>query len=271
MMVKFWGVRGSIPVANKKMLKYGGNTSCVELNIEDKRIIFDSGTGIIDLGQELAKNKEVKEVHIFISHYHLDHILGLAFFKPFYIEDYKIKLYGPKIDDSGVKEILSKLITPPFFPIPIEGFSANIEFINIEEDEELLLGKNVSIETTSNLHPGVGLYYNLKYKDKNLSYITDIEIVEDKSEKIEKFIQSADLSIIDSNYTEKEYRENRLGWGHSSWEKAVDLAKRSDVKKLILFHHDINRTDSQIEEIERLAKVEFQNTYAAREGMVIEI
>ncbi len=270
MILKIWGTRGSIPVSEKTKMKYGGNTCCVEVKVDNKRIIFDAGTGIRKLGDSLSGDENM-DFHIFISHYHLDHIMGLPYFKPIHRAGNKINIYGHP-DKLGLENILSNVISPPYFPIHINNFASDIEFMDTYGDQSIQISDRVEVKTISNIHTDDGLYYKVCSDGKSISYITDVEVKACEEEQaLISFIEDADVLIFDASYTEEEYRNGKKGWGHSTWQMAVEIAKRARVKKLILFHHSDSRTDIAIDEIEAMAKGQFPDLIVAREGQVISI
>ena len=270
MILKIWGARGSIPVCEKTKMKYGGNTSCVEVKVDDNIIIFDAGTGIRKLGDSLSLDENM-DFHIFISHYHLDHIMGLPYFKPIHKAGNKINIYGHP-DKLGLKKILTNVISPPYFPINMNNFVSEIEFMDTYGDQKIQISENVEVKTISNIHTDDGLYYKVCSQGKSISYITDVEVKAFEEEQaLIEFIENSDLVIFDAAYTEEEYKNGKEGWGHSTWQMAVEIAKKACVKKLVLFHHSESRTDLEMDDIEKMAKKQFQDLIVAREGQVISV
>ncbi|MFH1288271.1 MAG: MBL fold metallo-hydrolase [bacterium] len=279
MLVRFWGVRGSLPTPGKETLNYGGNTSCIEIDTgkKDETIIIDAGSGIKPLGQELINRGfcDGKGVgHLFLSHYHLDHILGIPFFAPFFAvgkDKNKFTVYGPKPKNDSLKEIISRLISDPFFPLSLSRLNAILDFKEIESSEIIKLS-DINVSAGRLNHPGVGLAYRFDLQNVSVVYVTDTEpIDENKPDSvIADLVKDADALIYDATYTPKEYI-NKKGWGHSTWEHGVALANESCVKKLILFHHNPDYSDEKLSQIENEAKKKFTNVEMAREGMEMVI
>lgn len=300
--IKFWGVRGSIPTPGPSTLKYGGNTSCIEIDFKDgPKFIMDAGTGIRQLGKHLLNNRDPIHAYIFLSHFHWDHIQGLPFFRPAFILENKFTILGS--DDPAIQldKIISFQMDPTYFPITIDDMRAKIEFRSIKEEKILI--ENVEVETIYLNHPGYALGFRVTYHDKSLIYISDNEpfqyenkpiqneirsigkenlaevfdtFIENKNQKLVNFCQDADVLIHDSQYFVEEYRD-KMAWGHSPLNFAVELALISKVKQLILFHHDPDHDDATIDRIERLSRklLKKQNAgilcSAAREGIIIEL
>jgi phosphoribosyl 1,2-cyclic phosphodiesterase len=299
--IKFWGVRGSIPTPGKATFKYGGNTSCVELQcLDGPFIILDAGTGIRELGKFLLDKKNPVNAYIFLTHFHWDHIQGLPFFRPAFDPHNSFTIVGS--DDAAIKldQIISFQMDPTYFPITIEDMQANIQFRSIKEQQFEIDG--AQIQTIYLNHPGYALGYRITYNNKSVIYISDNEpfnyptdnliyskkynsnkiedifenLVEDKEKKLIHFCMNADVLIHDSQFFQEEYLE-KVAWGHSPFNYTVQLAMKSLAKKLILFHHDPDHDDKTIDHLETLSKQILKNAnqsmdcFAAREGMVIYV
>ncbi|MEW6087228.1 MAG: MBL fold metallo-hydrolase [bacterium] len=279
MRLKFWGVRGSLPITGKETLVYGGNTSCIEIDTgkKDETVIIDAGSGIKALGQKLMDRGFCNgngTGYLFLSHYHLDHILGFPFFAPFFTRGEnknRFTIYGPKQKNDSLKEIINHLISAPFFPLSLNRLSAALDFREIEPGEIIKL-TDINISTERLNHPGGGLAYRFNLKKISVVYVTDTEpISENKPDNmLTGFIKGADVLIYDATYTPEEY-VNKKGWGHSTWKHGIMLANEACVKKLVLFHHDLDHSDEKLSEIEKAAKKEFKDIELAREGMELEI
>ena len=250
----FWGVHGTLPVPGDTTLRYGGNTSCVSLEFSrDNLFIFDAGTGIKVLSDHLmAKNRQLIDAKIFISHPHWDHINALPFFVPLYIPGNNFEICGPAQGDINMNKLISGQMDGVYFPIKFKEFGANIHFRDLKEEEFDIDG--INIKTMLLNHPGYCLGYRVKYKDRIVCYITDNELYPESSRfynehylnQLTEFVMDADTLITDCTYTDKEY-ESKIGWGHSSISQVVDLAHRAGVKTLYLFHHDLSQTDTDID------------------------
>ncbi|MDR2210539.1 MAG: MBL fold metallo-hydrolase [Spirochaetaceae bacterium] len=300
--VRIWGDRGSIPCPGKDTVIYGGNTSCLEIRADEKLVIIDFGTGIKPLGDWLMANDFKKgpiAADIFISHTHWDHIMGFPMFTPLFLPTTRLRIRGPvSYEDETLEQIIGAQLTYRYWPIRISELSAHIEYAQIKETS-LDLGDGLWVTTKYLNHPILCLGYRFEYKGKSIVTAYDNEpfrnlfptdpedpsydedaaregeaTVKEENEKLLRFFQGADVLIHDSQYTAAEYKTH-LGWGHSSFEHAINAAHKARVKKLILFHHDPNRTDAQMEKLEteyktRVAEKTSMEVMMAREGLVVE-
>jgi len=262
MLIKFWGVRGSIPTPGSFTEKYGGNTSCIEILCNDTLIIIDAGTGLRELGENLAENKKLKTAHIFISHTHWDHIQGFPFFMPAYHKDFELKIYGRTNSNKSLKRIFSSQMNTEYFPVPLNYLSAKLDFIEIKAKQKLTIN-NINIETFPLNHPGGNTSYKFTFKDKIVVYASDHEPFKSDWENttpqdkaLIEFFKNSNLLIIDSQYTTKEYQIKK-GFGHSPIDYAISLACKARVENVILFHHDPSHTDAFLD-----GMLEFANKYA---------
>ncbi|OGO84462.1 MAG: hypothetical protein A2Y22_05495 [Clostridiales bacterium GWD2_32_59] len=261
--IKYYGVRGTYPVTDKNMTKYGGNTPCVYMKVAGKNFIFDAGTGIIKLGDEL--NREGFDANIFITHMHHDHIQGLSFFKPLFLnENSEIEIYCKNYKGNTFESIIKTFLNEPLFPYNIDISKAKYEFKSIESADTIEIG-DVKVYTIENNHPGGGLGYKVTYNNKSCCYITDYEVKGENRDELMNFIKDTDILIIDATYNMEEYRQ-KVGWGHSTWEEVTCIAKDAKVKKLYLFHHEPTRTDKELDVIQKNARKILKNTFCAKEG-----
>ena len=250
----FWGVRGTLPVSGKKFLKYGGNTSCVTLEIPRQQFfIFDCGSGIKNLGDWfLAQNRKGINAKIFISHPHWDHINAIPFFTPLYMQGNEFEVLGANQGDITMREIVSAQMEGVYFPITLSQFAARVYFNDLEEESLTVSGIDVQTKLLS--HPGKCLGYRINYNGRSICYITDNEMYVETSEyfnphyekRLAEFVEGADVLITDTTYTDEEYL-TKEGWGHSCISKVVNLADTAKVKTLYLFHHDPDQFDDDID------------------------
>ncbi|MGI5911882.1 MAG: MBL fold metallo-hydrolase [Syntrophomonadaceae bacterium] len=268
--VIFWGVRGSIPVPGPDTLKYGGNTSCVQVQIGDRLIIFDAGSGIYKLGQQLVKSGQKLNGDIFITHTHWDHIQGFPFFAPAFVKGNYFKLYGQSKTDITFTDLMAGQMTYQHFPVSLQQMGAKFEFIELDSGTTFDLGDSIKLTTTSNNHPNGGLSYRLDYQGRSCCYITDTEHYPEIDHNLCRFALGSDLIIYDAHFTDEEYI-NFVGWGHSTWQEGIKLVQAAGAKRLVLFHHANFRTDREMEIIEKNAQKCNSNYIAAREGMVIKL
>jgi len=272
--IKFWGVRGSIPCPGSETVRYGGNTSCVEMQVGRERLIFDGGTGLRILGQSLMTESPVK-AHLFFSHSHWDHIQGFPFFIPAFIRGNTFKIYGiPSANGATIKQTLHDQMLHPNFPVPLQIMRADLEFYDLEMGETLHYG-DVSVETRPLNHPGEAVGYRVNWQGLSAAYITDTEHFPDRlDDNVLALVRQADVMIIDATYTDEEYNDpkySKVGWGHSTWQQAVKIAQASQVKQLVLFHHDPAHNDDFLDRIGEEARKIFPETILAQEGLSIEL
>ena len=275
MRVKFWGVRGSTPVPEQGFLRYGGNTSCVELIIDsDHKIIFDSGTGIRNLGEQVSKSNPDKplEFHIFFSHLHWDHTQGLPFFKPIFEEKNRVVFYGRKYENSKFYDKLKVLMGDIYFPVPFDRLPSQVEVIEINGDEPIIIG-DTSVTAKHLSHPGGCLGFRVEHEDKVFTYATDNEHPKEGFDSnMMELAKDADILVYDGQYTPEEYLDGHVGWGHSTFVEGVKIAEEANVKKLVLFHHDPNHTDEFIDEnIVAPAQALSSNVIAAQERLLLTL
>jgi phosphoribosyl 1,2-cyclic phosphodiesterase len=279
-VLKFWGVRGSAPSANHEYMKYGGNTTCVQIEspIHDDILILDSGTGIRNLGNEIAERiQNQASGHLFITHPHWDHIQGFPFFKPFYHSKNRFRIHMPEQYRGGTEEILSGHMTKTFFPVTLDMFEADIEYVT--QSEEMQHYNGFTLEYMVANHPTKTAMYKIQIGGYVIVFAPDNELNEDPSpirfnDRFEHFISNCDLLIHDAQF-DKEMYKNRVGWGHSAWEATVEIAKRNHVKRLFLTHHDPDSTDERLDRISKKLEQYQNNPFVdirlAKEGAVIKL
>lgn len=272
--IHFWGVRGSIACPGTATVRYGGNTPCVEMLVGGYRLIFDAGTGIHVLGQSLLTHLPVSG-HLFFSHSHWDHIQGFPFFSPAFMEGNEFDIYGGVIPHGvTIEHRLHDQMTQPNFPVPLQVMGANLRFHNLDYGDKVQLG-DVTISTGELNHPGGAMGYRISWRDYAVAYITDTEHLPDKLDRnVLALADRADVLIYDSTYTDEEYyhpQTSKIGWGHSTWQEGVKIAKAADVKKLVIFHHDPSHNDEFMDEIASQSMQVFPESIVAREGMNIVV
>ena len=292
--LRFWGVRGSYAVSHRGALKYGGNTSCVEVIAGNHRIIFDAGTGIIGLGKELLKEKSPLSLNLFLSHTHHDHLSGFYFFDPLFHKRNRINIFGPRSGKRSLAETLRAAMEPALFPIGLDALDARKliwslvggEGIELRDNRQApRITKTVSLRGNhseqpmilthrSPAHPNGVILYRVFFHGKSVVYATDLEEAPGGYPDVIAFARDADVLIHDAQYLESEYASAvnpRKGWGHSTVESATEVAKKAGVKRLVLFHHEPTHDDHCIDQILKLARRRFPATTVAAEGMVISL
>jgi phosphoribosyl 1,2-cyclic phosphodiesterase len=272
MSVTFWGVRGSVPCPGAELLRYGGNTACVEIRCGEHILIFDAGTGIRRLGDALAKDGKRTNIDLFLSHYHIDHVIGLPFFKPLHMADYAVSVWGANGHPAAdVEQVLRKLISDPLFPVSLVNLRAQLTFRNFRPSEILLPKPGVTIRTAPLCHPGGATGYRVDYAGRSVAYLTDTEFPDGIIEPaILALADRTNLIILDCSYTTEELALHR-GWGHASWEQGVRLANLANTKRLCLFHHDPDHDDVFMDAISAAAAAARPGTTVAAEGMSINL
>jgi phosphoribosyl 1,2-cyclic phosphodiesterase len=269
MHVRFWGVRGSIATPGKDTIKYGGNTSCIEVRCGKEVFILDAGTGIRKLGYKLIKEKP-QHINLIFSHFHWDHIQGFPFFDPIFNKKHSITLIGkPKLCHT-LEHLFTAQPMYPHFPLSLDELDAKISFREITKNDKIKRG-NVTITTARLNHPGGCTGYRIEYGGKSFVYATDTEHLGCTDTSLLKLASRADVLVYDCHFTDEEYSgrigPSRKGWGHSTWTQGVEVARAAKVKKFILFHHNPSHDDKFIDKLEKEAQKEFKESYAAFEGM----
>jgi phosphoribosyl 1,2-cyclic phosphodiesterase len=269
--VKFWGVRGTAPVSGRDTLKYGGHTPCAAVTGEaGEMLIIDAGTGIKALGEELIALAETRKLHlhVLLTHFHLDHIIGLPFFAPLYSSKVDMTFYGP-VSPQETEKNLRGIMTGRFFPVDFKETASPKSFVKIEE-KSLSVGR-LKISVCPLFHPQGSVAYRIEENGHSAVFATDTEPPENGlDERLASFIRGVNYFIYDATFTPEEYRL-RQGWGHSTWLEGTKLARRAEVQNLILSHFNPDHNDGLVGEMVRSARKEFRRTAAAREGMRLRI
>ncbi|MBE9179474.1 MBL fold metallo-hydrolase [Oculatella sp. LEGE 06141] len=272
--VRFWGVRGSIACPGESTVRYGGNTSCVEMKVGGRRLIFDGGTGLRGLGQSLLPAMPL-EAHMFFTHSHWDHIQGFPFFVPAFVKGNRFKIYGAIAPNgSTIEQRLNDQMLHPNFPVPLQIMGANLEFHDLEIGESVQID-DILVENALLCHPGEAVGYRINWRGHAAAYVTDTEHFPDRlDENVLWLARNADLLIYDATYTDDEYyseKSSKIGWGHSTWQEAVKVAKAANVKKLVIFHHDPLHNDNFMDQIKENTAQQFPNSVVAWEGLEIDL
>ena len=275
MNITLWGVRGSIPTTRPDTKEYGGNTSCVEVEADGTLLILDAGSGIQNLNSSpYLKNNRID---VLLTHLHIDHIQGLGFFNPLFNSSKEVHLWGPASNQS-LRSRLGRYFSPPLFPVYFRNLTCKLFFHEIE-NSSFNIGP-FSVQSCYVTHPGPTVGFRIQDSGSTFVYIPDHEpamggkLIEDiKWLSGSDLALDADLLVHDGQYTAAEYKD-RVGWGHSSMEDAMQFADLARVKKLLITHHDPMHTDLQLHDILKALKENFQCGFAydfAVEGSVIEL
>jgi Metal-dependent hydrolases of the beta-lactamase superfamily III len=255
--LKFWGTRGSCSVSGPEYAEFGGNTCALELRYDDLVLVFDAGTGIRALGQELLR-QNVKEIHLFLSHSHWDHFIGIPFFDPIYEPGVHITIWAPPNIRRSYRELVSDLLSPEFFPIRLEQVKADLEFKTIQQKTPISLG-DLTLDFHSTHHPGLTYGFKIQTPHQTIGYITDNEMLQghhgplhnipeelsDPHQSLIQFFTGCDLLIHEAQYTPEEYL-HKVGWGHSSSLNAMYLIKETKTSQWLVTHHDPSHTDHDL-------------------------
>jgi phosphoribosyl 1,2-cyclic phosphodiesterase len=293
----FWGVRGSIPTPGPKTVKYGGNTSCLELRFgaDDRLVIVDAGSGIRELAGKLLANDLKKgpiRTKIFLSHTHWDHIMGFPFFTPIFIPKTELEVYGPvSFEEDPLEKVVGNQLSYRYFPVRQEELAASIRYFALKESEQDL-GGGLRLRTKYLNHPILVLGYRFEFEGKVLCTAYDHEPYQNvfelspddprydaeavkegaaaaaaENDKVSQFFRGADLLVHDTQYTHAEWLKGKKGWGHSTFEWAINSAHKAGVQHLVLFHHDPDRSDTELEK-----KVDdYRSAIAGKSRMQISI
>lgn len=246
-VVRFWGVRGSMAAPGPETVRYGGNTACLEIEADDARIICDAGTGIRPLGLDLINRFAGKaiEASILLSHLHWDHFIGLPFFKPLYSVKNSFEIIGPGLEGMSFRNALSRAMRPPYFPVPFSDVPASLKFRTIHEKNSKIRG--ILVNTFKVNHPGGAFGYRFHFSGgRSLVHITDNEPSNGANmAELVEMIRGADVMIHDAQYTPQNYLDKK-GWGHSPFTYPIELAERAGIRRLYLFHFDPEDDDGHL-------------------------
>ncbi len=298
--LRFWGVRGSYSAPFESHLGVGGNTSCVEIRVDDHILVCDAGTGIIPFGNAAMSQKEIRNLLVILTHYHWDHICGLPFFVPAFVPDWNISFFGPGQCGNEIKEHVSAQMQAPYFPVGTETWLAHVNYLQPTKNHHLEYGP-ISMSYQNVHHPGTTYGYRIKARDKTIIYVSDNEClylgksIDQKYDELNEeekqlydemkkeeyaaeidLVRDADILIHDAQYTPEDY-ENKRGWGHSCYTDTVNIAIEAGVKELYLYHHDPTYDDSIMEKIgeHTLRIISEKNAslkcYVAREGLIVDL
>ena len=268
-MVRFWGVRGSIACPGPETVRYGGNTSCLEVRCGDRLLILDAGTGLRRLGMALMEEGHV-DADILFTHTHFDHIAGLPFFAPLFVPENSFRLWaGHLAPEQDIETVLCEMMMAPLFPIPMEVMAAAKTFNDFACGDTLTFGPDIKVRTGPLNHPNRATGYRIEYGGKSVCFITDTEHRGDTlDENVLALIEGTDYFIYDSTYTEAEY-PGHIGWGHSTWQHGVALANAASVGTYVVFHHDPSHDDTFMDRIAAEVEAARPGSIVAREGLTI--
>jgi phosphoribosyl 1,2-cyclic phosphodiesterase len=280
--VKFWGVRGSIPSPGAHTVRYGGNTTSLEIHCGDQLLAIDGGTGVRLFGDSLMSRMPIR-ANILMTHLHLDHVQGFPFFTPFLVPGNRFDIWSARHSQGGnssggvgIEEMLRQLFNQPAFPISMDMLKAELHFHTLEPGDTLQFG-DLKVRTALLHHPGGSVGYRLEYQGRTFAHCSDWEHPADGSQDqtLIELVRDADLLSIDATYTEDEYAGRvgpaRRGWGHSTHTSALAHADAAKVRNTLLFHHDPSRTDDHLDEVARTLLADRRDVRFVAEGQVFQI
>jgi len=270
-LVRFWGVRGSIACPGPRYARYGGNTSCVEVRLDDRLIIFDAGTGLKVLGETLVGQGPL-DADLYLSHTHVDHIQGFPFFAPLFRPQNRFRFWAGHLqEEHTLNDVLCKYMAAPIFPVPPAIFTAEVSYNDFMIGDVLQPLPGARLLTAALNHPNGATAYRLEYGGKSLCYVTDTEHVEGQPDQnVLRLVEGADVMIYDSTYGDEEYPRYR-GWGHSTWQEALRVADQAAVGQVVIFHHDPGHDDATMDTIAAAAAQRRPGTLVAREGLELTL
>ena len=273
-LMRIWGARGSIPTPGSKTVRYGGNTPCIEVRCGGQLIILDAGSGIREFGLELKKEEPV-DAAILFSHLHWDHIQGFPFFAPAFTRANRFKIYAKRQLNATLESLMAGQMMYPHFPKTLDDMDAEMSFHELDHGETIQIG-DARIKCCPANHPDGCIVFRIDYEGRSLVYATDTEHFDCIDPVLKEVSQDADCLIYDAMYTDDEYEGRngempRKGWGHSTWQEGVSLARAAGAKRLVLFHHAPWHDDDFIAAYEAEAREVFPETYAAYEGLAFDL
>jgi phosphoribosyl 1,2-cyclic phosphodiesterase len=280
MRVKIWGCRGSVPCPGDETVRYGGNTSCVEVTLDDgATLVLDAGTGIRRLGDELMA-RGMRHVNLLLTHLHLDHVEGLRFFAPMWDENISVDIWGPPSPVMSLRERIARSFSPPLFPVELSDVPARVEFRDVPRQPWTIDGASLAASLV--VHPGPTVAFRIESGGATFAYVPDHEpalcgpVAERPLDWLSGGTITSDVDVLlhDAQYFEDEYEE-RVGWGHSSVADAVAYARAVGARRVLLFHHEPAHEDGSLERLEAHARELWGRNgpppALAREGMVVEL
>jgi phosphoribosyl 1,2-cyclic phosphodiesterase len=267
--VRFWGVRGSIACPGPDTVRYGGNTSCIEIRCGNRLMLLDGGTGLRLAGNELMRAGAAPRLDLFFSHTHFDHVCGLPFFAPCYDSRSRIRIWAGHLNGGRIEAVLKNTMIAPLFPVPMGIFAAKVRFVDFAAGATLTPYPGIRIATAPLNHPNGATGYRIEFAGKVVTYITDTEHrPEGLDRNVLGLADHADVMIYDATYTDAEYPLHK-DWGHSTWEEGVRLADAAQVRTLVIFHHDPSHDDTFMDRIAADAAAARPGTIVAQEGLVL--
>ncbi len=270
--VTILGARGSIPVSGPRVQIFGGGTSCVLVELGtaadgySQALVFDAGSGFLNLPERIWEDYPC--VHVFLSHFHLDHLLGIPMSRMLFDPRAKVCFYAQ--DSARIPEVFAQLMAQPLWPVGPQAFQADIGYRSITQEQPVSLADSIKVSALPMSHPGGVGVFRVDFGEKTIVYATDCEPDETEAGRLAQFARGTELLIIDAQYTSEEESQCR-GFGHMGMHRACELVAASGAKQGLLFHHAPSRTDTQLEELNRQVQKRFAQISFAREGGIITL
>lgn len=263
--VKFWGVRGTRMVSDCNEVIYGQNTICVEVQCGDRILVFDAGSGIIQLGNDLI-DRGITSMDLFLSHAHYDHVEGIPFFQPFYNQNFTTHFWAGRLNGiRHTRDIVDGLMKEPYFPIKQEKFLSTIHYREIQDYQTIDLGGGIKVETTRLMHPGGATGYKVLFDGRSFAFVTDTtHAIDQQDQTLLDFVRDVDLFAYDCSYLDVEFPKF-ASFGHSTWEEGARLKAKSGAKAMMGFHHMPYRSDDELDAIAKMLEKECPGCRVAKD------
>ncbi|HYF54761.1 MAG TPA: MBL fold metallo-hydrolase [Salinarimonas sp.] len=264
LLVRFWGVRGSINASGPAFAEFGHHTACVEIRCGDRLFVVDAGSGLGALGGALDEEAP-EEIDILLSHLHLDHVIGLPFFRPLHLQR-RVRIHAGNLGGETPRAALDRLFSPPLFPIGLQGIDPAVSFHGFKAGETLRFPDGTRVETCMLDHPSGSTGFRFDHGGRSVCYVSDLEHGEDwPAPDLVRFVRGADLVIYDAMFSEAQYPSCR-GWGHSTWQAGAALCRAADVGAMAIFHLHPTHDDATLRAVEAEVKAAMPTSFVAREG-----
>jgi phosphoribosyl 1,2-cyclic phosphodiesterase len=271
--VRYWGVRGSVPTPGPSTMRYGGNTTCIEIRCDDQIFVIDTGTGARELGNLLMAESGGAPVRatLLYSHHHLDHVQGFPFFIPIYQETTELEIYSGTTNQGVTEQVLSAQMAYPAFPVGLDELPSQLNFHVFEAGQTLTFG-DVTVRTCPLHHPGGAVAYRIEHRGHAFVQASDVEHTENHPDPgLTALCQGVDYFSYDSTYVDGPEYERFKGWGHSTWRHGLDIAQAAGVKSFIAFHHEPGHDDAFMDAVGENLRAIAPGSLVAIEGMTVDL
>lgn len=271
-IVRYWGVRASIPTPGPETVRYGGNTTCIEVRCDDEIILIDTGTGVRELGNRLMAEETLPlKITIVYSHLHMDHIQGFPFFAPIYVPSTQLRIISPRPANASSRDFLGWHMAFPWFPVDLNHLESSMDFDDIVPGTQVKLG-DVTIDTCAINHPGGAQAIRVSHRGKAFVHASDLEHEGDQlAEDLVNLSKGAQYLSYDTTYVDGAEYEKHKGWGHSTWKHGIATAKAAGVETFIAFHHDPSHDDDFMDKVAADMEAAEPGSLVAREGMTLDL